>query len=106
MGDGGLSASDALLIFLDTRNEFEGWLQLKGAEISARGLSLEAIPGLVDAETREPLRVAAIVPGEAVSVHWLEVPAGLAPAQAIAAARTKMPGEILPARVWMCLQAS
>jgi general secretion pathway protein L len=82
-----LSASDALLIFLDTRNEFEGWLQLKGAEISARGLSLEAIPGLVDAETREPLRVAAIVPGEAVSVHWLEVPAGLAPAQAIAAAR-------------------
>ena len=93
MGDGGLSASDALLIFLDTRNEFEGWLQLKGAEISARGLSLEAIPGLVDAETREPLRVAAIVPGEAVSVHWLEVPAGLAPAQAIAAARL-MAGDV------------
>jgi general secretion pathway protein L len=28
-----------------------------------------------------------VVPGEAVTLHWLEVPAGLAPAQAVAAAR-------------------
>jgi general secretion pathway protein L len=41
----------------------------------------------MDAKTREPLRTVAVVPGEAVSIHWLEVPAGLAPAQAIAAAR-------------------
>lgn len=82
-----MSANDALLIFLDARNGIEGWLHLRGGAIAARGLTIEALPGLVDAETREPVRVAAVVPGEAVSVHWLEVPAGLAPAQAIAAAR-------------------
>ncbi len=82
-----MSATDALLIFLDARNEIEGWLQLRGGAVAARGLGGERLPGLVDAETQEPLRVAAVVPGEAVSVHWLELPTGLAPAQAIAAAR-------------------
>jgi general secretion pathway protein L len=41
----------------------------------------------VDAKTGAALRVAAIVPGEAVALHWLEIPAGLAPAQGLAAAR-------------------
>jgi general secretion pathway protein L len=82
-----LSANDALLIFLDARNEIEGWLQLRGGAVARRGLTLEAMPELVDADTRDPLRIVAVVLGEAVSVHWLEVPAGLAPAQAIAAAR-------------------
>jgi general secretion pathway protein L len=75
------------LIFLDARNQFDGWMELRGGSVIARGLELEPLQGLLDAETRSPLRVAAIVPGEAVSLHWLEVPVGLAPAQAIAAAR-------------------
>jgi general secretion pathway protein L len=33
------------------------------------------------------LRQVLVVPGDAVTLHWLEVPAGLAPAQAVAAAR-------------------
>ncbi len=82
-----MSASDALLIFLDARNEFEGWLELRGGEIVARGRELEKVPGLVDPATGDPLRVVAVVPGEAVTLHWLELPAGLAPAQAAAAAR-------------------
>lgn len=79
--------NDALLIFLDARGEIEGWLQHQGGVIAARGRALEGLPPLVDAETRRPIYVAAIVPGETVALHWLEVPAGLAPAQAIAAAR-------------------
>jgi general secretion pathway protein L len=82
-----LSATDALLVFLNARNEFEGWLQLRGDGIAARGLSIDRIPSPVDPETQEPLRLVAVVPGEAVSVHWLELPSGLAPAQAVAAAR-------------------
>jgi general secretion pathway protein L len=82
-----LSAADALLIFLDDRHEFEGWLRLSDGAVVERGKGLEALPGLVDPATGAPLRVAAVVPGEAVALHWLEVPAGLTPAQAIAAAR-------------------
>lgn len=82
-----MSATDALLIFLDARNDIEGWLRLRGGAVAARGVGGERLPELVDAETQEPLPIAAVVPGEAVSVHWLELPAGLAPAQAIAAAR-------------------
>jgi general secretion pathway protein L len=79
--------SDALLIFLDAHNEFEGWLQVADGAVTARGRGLEGLPALVDTATGKPVRVAAIVPGEAVAMHWLEVPAGLAPAQAAAAAR-------------------
>lgn len=79
--------SDALLIFLDPHNEIEGWLHVAGGSVVARGTGLEGLPPLADAATGNAARVAAIVPGEAVAVHWLEVPAGLAPAQAAAAAR-------------------
>lgn len=79
--------SDALLIFLDTRNEIEGWLHLRGRQIVGRGSGVEGLPPLVDPETARPIGVAAIVPGEAVALHWLELPAVLAPAQAAAAAR-------------------
>jgi general secretion pathway protein L len=82
-----LSASDAILIFLDRHNEIEEWLHLRGGVVAARGADLEAAPALADPETGDTLRVIAIVPGDAVTLHWLEVPAGLAPAQAIAAAR-------------------
>lgn len=82
-----MSASEALLIFLDGQSEFEGWLQLRGRGIAARGTALEGLPPLVDPETERPVGVVAVVPGETVALHWLEVPAGLAPAQAAAAAR-------------------
>jgi len=82
-----LSASDALLIFLDARNEIEGWLHLREGADAAHGAELEGLPPLVDPETRKALPLVAVVPGEAVTLHWLEVPAGLAPAQAVAAAR-------------------
>jgi general secretion pathway protein L len=82
-----LSASDALLIFLDARNEIEGWLHVRGKRIAARGKGLDGIPPLLDPETDRPIGTVAVVPGETTALHWLEVPAGLAPAQAVAAAR-------------------
>jgi general secretion pathway protein L len=82
-----LSSTDALLVFLDGLGAFEGWLQLRGGAIAARGRELEGLPPLIDPETKRPVPVAAVVPGDTVTVHWLELPAGLAPAQAIAAAR-------------------
>lgn len=79
--------SAAFLIFLDPRQEVEGWLQLADGAVVARGTGLEAAPPLIDPETERPIDVVAVVPGESVAVHWLELPAGLAPAQAAAAAR-------------------
>jgi general secretion pathway protein L len=82
-----LSAADALLVFLDEAFEIEGWLRLADGAVVARGPGLEGVPPLADPQTGTALRVVAVVPGEAVALHWLEVPAGLAPAQAIAAGR-------------------
>ncbi len=79
--------SDALLIFLDAHNEIEGWLRLGDGTVAARGKGLEGLPDVGDSAEGVPPRITAIVPGEAVTIHWLEVPAGLAPAQAAAAAR-------------------
>lgn len=77
----------AILIFLDMRQQIEGWLHLAHDTIAARGTNLEGLPPLIDPETQRPIDVVAVVPGESVAVHWLEVPSGLAPAQAAAAAR-------------------
>lgn len=82
-----MTAADALLVFLDGRNEYKGWLHLRAGTIVGGGQALEGLPSLVQAESGEPLRIVAAVPGDAVSIHWLELPAGLAPAQAVAAAR-------------------
>lgn len=82
-----MTINDILLIFLDARGEIEGWLELAGGGVAARGRALEGLPGLVDPRTGRSLPVAAVLPGEAVSLHWLEIPAGLTPAQAAAAAR-------------------
>lgn len=82
-----MSATDALLIFLDRHNEFEGWLHLRGGVVASGAAEFEAMPALADPETGDPLRLIAAVPGDSVTIHWLEVPAGLAPAQAVAAAR-------------------
>jgi len=79
--------NDILLILLDARGEIEGWLEVASGRVAARGRALEGLPGLTDPKTGRALAVAAVVPGEAVSLHWLEIPAGLTPAQAAAAAR-------------------
>lgn len=82
-----MNGGDALLIFLDPYDGFDSWLHLRGGTIAERGPTLEGLPDLTDPETGTALRIVAVVPGDAVSVHWLELPAGLTPAQAIAAAR-------------------
>ncbi|HEV2748655.1 MAG TPA: type II secretion system protein GspL [Allosphingosinicella sp.] len=82
-----MNAGDALLVYLDPHREVEGWLLLSRGEVAARGAGLEGLPPLADPDTGDPVRVVAVVPGEAVSVHWLDVPADLSPPQAVAAAR-------------------
>lgn len=82
-----MTIEDILVIFLDARGEIEGWLDLAGGEMRGRGPRLEGLPALSDARTGKSRAVAAIVPGDAVALHWLEIPGGLAPAQAVAAAR-------------------
>ena len=77
--------ADQLLIFLDPVGEPLGWLRLADGRVAARGESLADI-ALVD-EDGMAFAVTGIVPGEAVTIHWLEVPGELAPAQAAAAAR-------------------
>ncbi|HMJ93785.1 MAG TPA: type II secretion system protein GspL [Allosphingosinicella sp.] len=67
------------LIFLGREGGFEGWLRLEEGEGTARG---QGFPHASDGA-----RIAAIVPGDSVTLYWLDLPAGLAPAQAAAAAR-------------------
>ena len=74
--------NDLLLLFLGRPAGVERWLHLANGEVRARGGANDPLP-LPD----PAMQVAAIVPGEDVSLHWLELPAGLAPAQASAAAR-------------------
>lgn len=82
-----MSADDALLVFLDEHVEIEGWLQLANGRVIARGRGTEGMPAVADPQDGEAIEQVAVVPGHAVTMHWLEVPAGLAPAQAAAAAR-------------------
>ena len=100
MGERGLSAGDALLIFLGSSSGIEGWVQLRGAKVAARGKADDALPPLFASETGEPLRAIAIAPGEQVLLHWLELPSGLAPAQAVAAARLMAAGTRATARAF------
>ncbi len=74
-------SGDWLLLFVDGLGQPQGWLRLRDGTVAERGGG-DALP-----LSEPPLPVAVIVPGEAVTVHWLELPAGLAPAQAAAAAR-------------------
>jgi general secretion pathway protein L len=67
-----------LLIFLGQTPE--PWLRLDAAGITARGDDPALIP------PGEDERIVAVVPGESIVLHWVELPR-LAPAQAAAAAR-------------------
>jgi general secretion pathway protein L len=74
--------TEALLLFLGREGGFDGWLLLSDGAVAARGPELEALPA-----RGKGARVIAVVPGEQVTLHWLDLPSGLAPAQAQAAAR-------------------
>ena len=69
----------SLLIFLGREAGFEGWLRLEDGAVAARG---QGLPHATEGD-----RVAAVVPGDAVTLHWLDLPAGLTQPQAVAAAR-------------------
>jgi general secretion pathway protein L len=72
--------TDGLLIFLAPDGSIAGWLRLRDGLVDGRGAALDGVEVGLGA-------LAAVVPGEQVTLHWLEIPAGLAPAQALAAAR-------------------
>ncbi|HZG08367.1 MAG TPA: type II secretion system protein GspL [Allosphingosinicella sp.] len=72
--------TEGLLIFLAPEGGIAGWLGLKDGIVDSRGTAL-------DGARLNGGAAAAVVPGEQVTLHWLELPGGLAPAQAQAAAR-------------------
>ena len=72
---------EALLLFLHRAGGIEGWVRLSGGEVVARGT------GLDDVDDHRGAPAVAVAPGEQVSLRWLDLPAGLSPAQSAAAAR-------------------
>ena len=72
---------EALLLFLGRGGGIDGWLRVADGEIAERGAGLEG------SEAHRAAPVVAVAPGEAVTLRWLELPAGLSPAQAAGAAR-------------------
>ena len=72
---------DALLLFLGRDGGIGSWIRLAEGTVAERGAALEG------ADVHRSAPVVAVVPGEAVTLRWLEIPAGLSPAQAAGAAR-------------------
>jgi general secretion pathway protein L len=72
---------EALLLFLSRDGGIERWTRL------AEGVAADRGAGLDGADGHRSAPVVAVVPGEAVTVRWLEFPPGLSPAQAAGAAR-------------------
>lgn len=79
--------ADTFLLFLASDGEFEGWLRIADDRIVDRGSGTDRLAVPVDPVDGTPGLQVLIVPGDAVALHWLEVPGGLAPAQAAAAGR-------------------
>lgn len=71
--------TERLLLFLAPGGGASGWLLLQDGVVAARGAGLAELPVARSA--------VAVVPGEEVTLQWLDLPLGLAPAQAQAAAR-------------------
>jgi general secretion pathway protein L len=71
--------TDALLLFLGPAGGIDGWLRVEGGAVAERGAGSPPV--------RLGEAAVAVVPGEQVTLHWLDIPAGLAAAQAAAAAR-------------------
>jgi general secretion pathway protein L len=72
---------EALLLFLSRDGGIEGWTRIADGVVAARGAGLDGADGHRSAP------VVAVAPGEAATLRWLELPAGLSPAQAAGAAR-------------------
>jgi general secretion pathway protein L len=72
---------EALLLFLGRAGGFDGWLRIAAGEVAARGAGLDG------SEAHRSAPVVAVAPGDSVSLRWVDLPAGLSPAQAAGAAR-------------------
>jgi general secretion pathway protein L len=72
---------EALLLFLGRDGGVDGWIRIGEGVVAERGAGLDGADGHRSAP------VVAVVPGEAVTLRWMELPAGLSPAQAAGAAR-------------------
>lgn len=79
-----MSAAGFLLLYPAWGQRPSGWLRLADGRVLDRGTAFDAIPP--QGETRAAERVVLVAPGEAVALHWIELP-DLAPEQARAAAR-------------------
>jgi len=77
MNEGGF-----LLLFL---GDEPGWMRMADGRSIARGASFDTLA--FDPEGDDSETVILVVPGSDVALHWAELPAELAPAQAMAAAR-------------------
>jgi general secretion pathway protein L len=72
---------EALLLFLGRDGGFDGWIRIGEGVVAARGVGFDG------ADRHRSAPVVAVAPGEAVTLRWLELPAGLSPAQGAGAAR-------------------
>jgi len=72
--------TDSLTLFLPTGTAPWRWLRIAGGAVAARG---EGLPDLPGADAEPPI---VIVPAEAVTLHWAELP-DRSTAQAVSAAR-------------------
>lgn len=79
-----MSGDDVLLLYPGWGTRAPAWLRLADGRIRDRGTALAAIPPRDAADGAE--RIVLVAPGEAVALHWIELP-DLAPDQARAAAR-------------------
>jgi general secretion pathway protein L len=69
-----------LLAFLGEGGAFGRWLLLDEGGVAAEGVARDGLP-------ESPVRAVLAVPGDQLTLHWIELAEGLAPAQAAAAAR-------------------
>lgn len=76
--------SDTLLLFLSRQGGFDGWVHVDDGIVARTGIDLPDLPVTPGANRS---RLAAIVPGEEVTIHWIDMPPGLSLPQAAAAAR-------------------
>ena len=74
------AGATTLLAFLGEAGAFGRWLLLDGRNRRRRGTGAEGLPA-------SPARSVLAVPGDQLTLHWIELAEGLAPAQAAAAAR-------------------
>jgi general secretion pathway protein L len=76
-----IDPSDLLVAFADANGGAGRWLLMDGGGVALRGAADEVV------ELRPGTRTVLVVPGAEVTIHWLDLAEGLAPAQAAAAAR-------------------